>query len=119
MQRNARFWQWYNGGWVKITLRPHQSLAVSYGGPTDEGYCYCWERWTHEGDRVVREFGEQARDCDGRVDRHWEGECLLGDLAAVDQFALYEQREDAGIFRPEWDRISDGQRDYSAEAMGY
>lgn len=119
MTPNARFWQWHNGGWIKITLKPGQSLSTNYGGPTDEGYSYAWERWTHEGDRVVRESGSQSCDCDGRLDEHWEGECLLEDLKAINQFALYEEEADKGIYRPEWKKISAGQRDYSAEAMGY
>ena len=42
---NARFWQWINGGPVKITLRPGQTITHYVGGSTDEGYERTWHKW--------------------------------------------------------------------------
>jgi hypothetical protein len=117
---NARFWIWTNTGWVKLTLRPEQELSWTYGGNTDEGYSYSAEKYTHCGDRVVSESSTEARDCDGRMDHHSVCECPLDHLRARDMGAEQpDYPENAGIFAPEWQRVSAGQRDYAAEAMGY
>ena len=50
---NARFWIWWNGDWVKITLRPGQSIAMRCGGATDEGFNVESSGYEHDGDRVT------------------------------------------------------------------
>ncbi len=114
---NARFWIWANG-WVKITLRPGQRLTHESGGPTDEGFSYTAETWTHEGDHVRSEWEVNASDCDGRLDRGGASCCPLDKLRARDMHAEGFQ-ENVGIFAPEWQDAGRYQRDYAAEAAGY
>lgn len=111
--QNARFWDYVNDSWVKITLRPGQQLHHSYGGPTEEGYRWGTTSWEHEGDRVVEIDDIQSRDCDGRMDTHGEYACPLEELNG-------RPSEFSPVGRvPNWKRVSSRQRDYSAEAAGY
>ena len=97
---NARFWVWHRGGWVKLTLRPGQSLTASEGDPTDEGYRREVSTFTHHGDVVGSEWYETGCDCDGRYERGGESFCDLADLAARDAFAEFPISENAGIRAP-------------------
>lgn len=130
---NARFWIWTNAGWVKLTLRPGQSLAHCYGGRHDEGYTYSRDEYHHTGERVECQHETNASDCDGRLDRFCVTACPLDQLDARDMHGkeqaraaiwgadatLPEFNENQGILAPEWERVSRHQRDYAAEAMGY
>ena len=127
MARNARFWTWVNDGWVKITLRPDQSLSHHTGGATDEGFSYTVETWSFDGQLVECETNTTARDCDGRLDNTSIYVCPVADLRARD---VYEEsigwsveagpeESNRGIFAPEWKRRTAWQRDYEAEAAGY
>jgi hypothetical protein len=53
-EANARFWTWWNGGWVKLTLRPGQRLVLHAFRRTDEGYSEQHEEYKHEGSAVLR-----------------------------------------------------------------
>ena len=131
MTRNARFWVWsLNGGWVKLTLLPGQSLTHWTGGDTDEGYSYSAETYTHDDDRVICTQTTDSRDCDGRLDSARESACLLSELRArdmgdVDECGQWQADEfvacpeNSGIFAPRWHKVSACQRDYAAEAAGY
>ena len=116
---NARFWVWHRGGWVKLTLRPGQSLTAFEGDPTDEGYRREVSTFTHHGDVVGCEWYETGRDCDGRYERGGESFCELADLASRDAFAEFPIGETAGIRAPEWKRATGYLRDHTAEAAGY
>lgn len=113
---NARFWINENGTPSKVTLAPGQSLSWSQGGPTDEGWSA--SGWTLEQplDRpewVTLSRWSDGRDCDGRLSRHWEGECHITRLHSH----LNEYTHPSG--QPDWSEQGAGQRDYSAEAAGY
>jgi hypothetical protein len=110
MAKNARFWVWHGEGYVKLTLKPGQSLSVSRGGPTDEGYYYRSTTWTHEGETVERADYSEASDCDGRLDSHCTCVCPIEKL---------REPSDISVPLPEWERVNAGQRDYAAEAAGY
>lgn len=116
---NARFWIWTVSGWVKITMRPGESLGFSRGGETDEGWHWECETYYHDGDSVQCQMRSEGRDCDGRIDHFWEGACPLENLSARDMELINPCAENIGIFAPEWQRVSAGQRDYQAEAAGY
>lgn len=130
---NARFWVWANDGWVKLTLRPGQSLGFCYGGAHDEGYSFTHEEYLHDGERVLSRFESEASDCDGRLDRFIVTACPLDQLRARDMHAEEQARaefwrddptkpefnENVGIFAPEWEKVRASQRDRAAEAMGY
>ena len=111
---NARFWAYVNQGPVKITLKPNQVLSHVEGGPTDEGWSYHATCWDHEGDRVTREYTNNACDCDGRLDRYSDDECLLEDLREGSKSFTND-----GVAMPKWQRVSASQRDHSAERAGY
>ena len=111
--KNARFWQWVNDGWVKLTLKPYQSLHHCVSGPCDEGWFREANLWHHQGDRVVTELHSAGADCDGRHEYHYEGFCLLTDLGSRDaDFA-------DGIKGAPWTESSRVHYDQYAEMAGY
>ncbi len=110
---NARFWVWVCDGWVKLTLRPDQTLSHAMSAPTDEGWESKSTIWTHQGDRVSQYSERASRDCDGLCDSQCETSAPLSALAAI------EGSEPDDPCRPDWREIRSSQRDYSAEAAGY
>lgn len=112
---NARFWVYWNGGWVKLTLRPRQTLRAFEFHHTDEGWSSESEEWFFDGSTVWREWSSCGCDCDGRLDRYGEDQCplhLLHDCESVDSF-------ENGIKYPSWERVTAGQYDQNAELAGY
>lgn len=108
---NARFWiLGRDAGWVKVTLRPGQSLSWSYRYDHDEGWSSHCETLSHREDHVERRWRDDGRDCDGRMSTGGELACAITDLAAL---------EVDGLGVPEWERFDCWQRDESAEAAGY
>ena len=116
MSTTAKFWVFYRDGWVKLHLRGDQVLHHTYGGPTDEGWSRHTETWWLDSEQgtVVNQYEDDGADCDGRLSRSGTVVCPLDKLAA---FKLDE--DDAPGLLPEWKQVRSGQRDYSAEAMGY
>ena len=113
--RNVRFWVYANGTDVRLTLKPGQTLQWEQGGPTDEGWSSNWEQWTYdeyEG-RVEREWCHSGRDCDGRHEQGGTDDCPFHELE------YYPPGEWSDVPLPKWERVSSGQRDYTAEAAGY
>jgi len=111
MYRNARFWAWVNGGWVKLTLRGGDELTNGGGGPTEEGYWFWSTRWSHCGSYVLEELHIRSRDCDGPHEHH---ECYRAEL---EQLGANEAPDGTRV--PAWSRSFAGQRDHTAEAAGY
>lgn len=96
---NARFWAFQNLGWVKITLRPGQSLQ--WGKSYDNGEGWSWEscRWTHSGSFVLREYGSGGTDCDGRSSSSGEDCCDFDRLQSVPSFVEFGR---PAVLRPDW-----------------
>lgn len=120
--KNARFWQWHNNGWVKITLRPGQSLSTADCRQTDEGFCSEYNRWALEDGIVTSEYSQESRDCDGRHSYSCSVECPVGllrdtELCSDDPIDYHD--DGSKYFTPSWVKIGSGQRDHAAEAMGY
>lgn len=69
------------------------------------------ELFEFDGEIVRRESATRARDCDGRFDTEWTGYCHVSKLASYIC--------DDGTRTADWFMDKSGQRDYSAEAMGY
>ncbi len=127
---NARFWIYYKGDCVKITLRPGQMLDVYEGGKTDEGFSHTWTHYHHiDGTELASGIVErithnQARDCDGRHNstlsdfayrqnlaqgpRGKPGHYLSSDWIPVDVVYPYWQESEPAEVRDEF-----------AEAAGY
>ncbi len=128
---NARFWVYVNDNPVKLTLKPGQSLHYESGGDTDEGWCFEYTDWTYtveaDGPYVTREWCQEARDCDGRIDRTTthgcpvDGLCVICDSACIEEVVEIGPTEDDALFvaYPMWNKLECSQRDRSAEAMGY
>lgn len=119
--RNARFWEYVNGDYVKLTLAPGQELVHSQGHRTEEG----WQReskwWAYDAEQgvVLCDLETAARDCDGRFDHSWEGSCAVDRLRVQVPYRDEHYTDPEEIRCPDWETIDRRQRDYAAEAMGY
>ncbi len=111
---NARFWVYINGGPVRLTLEPGQSLGWGRWSRNEEGWSSEYECWRFDGAGVYRVSEDDGVDCDGRLSHSYETMFELKDLAAGSPDGA-----EAGVFYPLWSRVKASQRDYSAEAMGY
>lgn len=111
----ARFW--INRGAdneIRVKLAPGQTIGWQVARATDEGYDDQGERYTHEGDRIVRRWWSAGRDCDGRTSDGGTDACRLDELDAHS----YEW-EGATHTAPRWLPLDVYHRDYAAEAAGY
>lgn len=111
--RNARFWAYINGSFVKLTLKPNQELTWGHSEPTEEGFHAEGHEWEYDGCNVYESIYTDGRDCDGRLssEGHYRWD-MISIRPCFDQ-----TRDDPST--PVWDRISASQRDYFAEAAGY
>lgn len=109
---NARFWLWWNQSWVKITLRPGESVSMYTGAPTDEGYSCEAQVYSYDEDVVEYAITTWGSDCDGRHEWHGNGHCHVSNLQANDA-------DEHGPARPEWVKGHSRQYDQYAEMAGY
>lgn len=116
---NARFWEWINGGWVKLTLRRGQCLAHHTHRTTDEGWESKTNLWFYCNDFVTNTWVNRSKDCDGRLDSGGSVSCHVMGLRKRDMWMAIEASENRGIFSPDWKKVDGWQRDHAAEAMGY
>lgn len=105
---NARFWVWWNDGWVKLTLRPGEVVHLRTAGPTDEGYYYIDEVYENDGNELWCDYESGGSDCNGPLTRHAMSVCHLVDLEPCTEPQS-----------PPWKHIKSWQRDAYAEAAGY
>lgn len=119
--KNARFWIYMNGGPVKITLKPDQTLEHFQGGRCEEGWSSETTSWEYEDGVVRQERCSDGRDCDGRLTTYGEIVCPLDSLSAgnVPYTDGDEPTTWAGVIWPDWQKESSYQRDEYAEAAGY
>lgn len=128
---NARFWEYINGGYVKITLRPSADLSWGRWTRTEEGYASEGLTWTHKETFVLRQAEHSGQDCDGRHGQTDTAFCLLENLRSVPAYTL-EYRdgiqracpENCGpnerVCRPAWETHHPTRcYDQYAEAAGY
>lgn len=114
MKINARFWVWWNCGWVKLTLRPGQEVHLAHGRLTDEGFaCEAQSFALDEHGNVISEIRTWGRDCDGG--HEWNAEHYCPVQAMHDR----EDHETGEPICPPWAKLSSGQRDEYAEMAGY
>lgn len=128
-QPNARLWHYVSGaGYVKLTMRPGESITIRSGGPTDEGYSYTEETYDYdvEAGTVTLTTDTRARDCDGPLDTLHVCSCPIDQLHARSMAEVFdaeswpeEHKAAQGIYTPNWQRLSASQRDYYAESMNY
>lgn len=105
----ARFWVWWNQGYVKLTLREGKRIDLSNSEATDEGYNYIAESYTIDGPMLNCEVAHGGSDCDGRIDNYREHEAPINEL---------RYRCSIGEC-PEWQELGCSQRDQFAELAGY
>jgi len=126
---NKRIWIWINGDFVRITIPAQGSIEFWEGGLDDEGYSYTYYSYYQDRGNIVSEVRTEARDCDGRLDRYWSG-VMCGERvgSSYTDNTLPRVRGGVDFFNPpteyellipNWEKRDCGQRDYSAEAMGY
>lgn len=130
---NARFWDIINGGLVKITLKPGQSITHFRGGPTEEGWFLEETTWYYDPylDAVRCHTINDGVDCDGRLSHADEAISTLEDLRMVTAKKVYWTLDGGASFypklddrykaikKPRWETLESYQRDYAAEAAGY
>jgi len=80
-------------------LHEGQTLEVSTGSSTNEGYFSSTIRFSLTGGVLSKEEITDSRDCDGRL--------------TTETHYLYDEKSE------EWERVNASQRDYEAERMGY
>ena len=115
--RVRRFWVWHHDSPVRLCLRLGESITLSEGGRTDEGGYSSSSTYHISCGRVVCETHTDSTDCDGRMSSHNTVDCSVYELESrtgPDDDALA-----CSVRWPAWERVSSGQRDYSAEAAGY
>jgi hypothetical protein len=112
---NARFWVWFRGGWVKLTLRPGECRETVEGGRHDEGWGREVTSYEHDGDCVRCEWAEDGADCDGRYSRGGAVVCPLDQLRSIEP----AHGDADGLLVPDWQSAATWQRDHAAEAAGY
>lgn len=118
---NVRFWDWINDGWVKITLRPGETIRREKSQTTDEGFCNSLETYLYDetDGSIMATYDSQSRDCDGLF---YQGAVL----ALVHTFWVDESDErvrkqpDFPVgWHARWEPTERYQRDMTAEAAGY
>lgn len=116
---NARFWTYHPvaDSFVKLTLKPGQTLHHWQGWPTDEGWSSAAMTWSFDGEVVCREVIHDGQDCDGRLTTMRRQQCALADLRVMREDDTL--RDHKSPWLPDWSDVSSSQRDYAAEAMGY
>jgi hypothetical protein len=107
----ARFWTDNNGSPVKVTLRDGQPMTHSRFSIHDEGWSRETVTFTLASGIVVQDWMMDGTDCDGRLTRTGRAVCPVANLS--------KGWTEDGVTYPDWQSVSNRQRDYSAEAMGY
>lgn len=119
-KRQARFWDWFKTGMVRIKINEGQTLSCEDFRYNDEGG---YHRDTHtyhfDGRTVFCEWESDGRDCDGRLTRG--GEVQFHYLRYVRELAHIEPDSDGlRIESPDWQKVCDHPiYDEYAQAAGY
>ncbi len=118
----ARFWEWINGGWVKLSLRPGTHAEVYSSERHEEGHSWESQVWDYEGDGTVEYCRNSGgTDCDGRHGNHDEYHCALDRLFAQEPYQPNPGEDWATppSGQPAWGRGNCTQYDHNAELAGY
>lgn len=115
---NARFNVLIHGEQVPITLKPGQTLSWGAAWRHEEGWSSVSYVWSFDGEYVTQDYATDGRDCDGRLSTESVTECHVHHLRAH-TYTLNHADGERTYYAPKWETVRSGQRDYSAEAMGY
>jgi len=116
---NMRFWLRTNSGFVKITVSPKRVITWHEFYQTEEGYHSEVQTAWIEDDKVYHRVYTDSQDCDGRTSGTSLYVCPSESLAVREPFNSRYDYTCQGIYLPNWERVSESQRDYAAEAAGY
>jgi len=120
---NARFWTFWNDDYIKVTLKPGDSVMMTCGGEMDEGYSFTAKTYRHDGDHVTMLVDEFAKDCDGKCEWHSDYRARLDTLRDGNTpptgLRRWDTPEVETVVYPRWREIERYQRDYTAESEGY
>lgn len=114
--KTAQLWTFFDGRWQGVHLtQGGGTVELHRSERTEEGWSsateiYEWPEWDDE--FIHCTVLTDGRDCDGRLSTEWKGICALDKLTAI-------PADERGPARPGWEEQSRGQRDYTAESMGY
>ena len=67
-QTKVRFWVFWNGSWVKLTVKAGYPVVLSEYQSTDEGYDSTELTYSLVEDEVLRKQHRHAQDCDGPLE---------------------------------------------------
>jgi hypothetical protein len=114
MATRVRFWIWWKGSPVKLTIVGDCEIEMGHSEPTEEGFAAWYEKYWVEDGCVHNETLDQGRDCDGYIENHahWR--------APLDQLRACPGIEDGdGLAFPQWERVTDSIYDQEAQKAGY
>ncbi len=128
--RKIRFWEYFNGGYVKITLKHGQTLSHYRGGLDDEGWSAEHCKWAFDTDGnepvLTHQWMNEGRDCDGYLKRSGISIARADRVTFVAAKDYSKPRPEPlllwdgkPVMVPDWKKVSLGQRDEYAERMGY
>lgn len=117
MARNFRFAVYVNGGPVKLTIRPGESLQHATFTTEDEGYTSERNIWalSEDGAELSSQWDMVGTDCDGKIARGADGVFIVNS----GQYCNRETVDGVQFAYPRFERAEEYHRDYSAEQMGY
>lgn len=95
-----------------ITLHPNSQVDLVDNYFNGEGYSSIAECYYLEDSNIIRECYTTGSDCDGRLTTY------TGYSIPIKETKAPNNRNQA-IIPQGWKRLSESQRDYLAEAMGY
>lgn len=119
---NARFWIFWNGDFVKLTLAPGSEVSFGYSQTHEEGFAAVHETYSYDGISVECETYSVGRDCDGR---HSSTSTSFADVCSLKAKPCFTFADDGtmrmipGIMRPNWHSGKSRCYDQYAEASGY
>lgn len=116
MTANARFWMYWHGSPVKLTVKPWKAIGFHHTYFNGEGYSQDAEIIRHMGDHLIREITHRGRDCDGEHATYQDLYCMVNDLNANEP---WNPNEDQTLRFPEWHQQSSEVYDQFARAAGY
>lgn len=126
----ARFWLYWNRSFVRLTLKPGETMSFHTGGYHDEGWWRDAETFEYRDGIVYRSVARDSTDCDGRHGSYRDLECPVDKLKAVKPCGwlgnIYQGWElkqkvagQEGVMLPDWEEESAREYDQFAEMMNY
>lgn len=113
-QTRARLWLYINNDFVKVTLKPGQTINWYESHPTEEGYHFTQIAVEYDGEDVYLTEVDGGRDCDGQLEHTYKMGCSLANLRA-DPIDIKMET----IPRPKWEHEPTRVYDQYAQLANY